>query len=71
MDPTSGPNALGSGIETQFSWIQRQDPRFLNLKFLNIIICIISIIIYIIIKMIKIKNNIIYVINIIIFIIII
>jgi hypothetical protein len=43
---------------------------FLGLRFLNIIICIINIIIYIIIKNINIRNNIICVINIIIFIII-
>ena len=55
MGPASGPNALGSGVKTQFSWVQRQDPRFLDLKFLNIIICIINIIIYIIIKSINIK----------------
>jgi hypothetical protein len=62
----------------------RQDPRELSLRFLNIIIfiitlsinmknsiiCVINIIIFIIIESINIKNNIICVINIIIFIII-
>jgi hypothetical protein len=44
-----------------------QDPRFLNLRFLNIIIYDINIIIFIIIKSINIKNNIICDINITIF----
>ena len=41
-------------------WVLRQDPRFLGLKFLNIINCTINIIIFIIIKSIDIKNIIIY-----------
>ena len=73
MSPTSGPDCLRSGVRTsaswvfvrtQFYWVLHQDPRFLGLMFLNIIICILNIIIFII------KNSIICVINIIIFIII-
>ena len=44
---------VGSCVKTQFSWVRCQDPRFLSLRFLNIIICIIIIII---IKSIDIKN---------------
>ena len=47
---------VGSCIKTQFSWVRCQDPSFLGLRFLNIIICIINIIILIIIKSIDIKN---------------
>ena len=88
----SGPKANGSYVRIQFPWAesgpkangsQHQDPWFLGLWFLNIIIFIviksinikiiffvINIIIFIIIKSINIKNSIICVINIIIFIII-
>ena len=62
----SGPKAKGSCVSTQFSWVLLQDPRFLGLKFLNIIICAINIIIYIIIESINMKHSIICVINIII-----
>jgi hypothetical protein len=48
----------------------REDLRLIGLRFLNIIICVINIVIFLIIKNIIIKNIIICVINIIIFIII-
>jgi hypothetical protein len=66
FDPASGLNCLRSGIKTQFYWVFLQDPRFLGLSFLNIIICILNIIIFIIIKSINMKNSIICLINIII-----
>jgi hypothetical protein len=66
----SGPNSLASCLRTQSKWILLQDPRFLGLKFLNIIICVINIVIFIIIKSINIKIIIICIIKIIIFIII-
>jgi hypothetical protein len=55
MSPASEPNSLGSGVRTHFSWVRRQDLRFLGLRFLNIIICAINFIIFIIIKIIHIK----------------
>jgi hypothetical protein len=55
---------VGSYVMTQFSWVRCQDLRFLGLRFLNIIVCIINIIIFIIIKSIDIKNIIICLINI-------
>ena len=70
MGPLSGPKRIGYCVKTQFSWVPHQDPRFYRLRFLNIIICIINIIFFIISKGINIKNSIICVINIIIFIII-
>jgi len=70
VGPASKPNFVGSGIKTQLSWVLCQDPRFLGLKFLNIIICVINDIIFLIIQGIHIKNIIICVLNIIIFIII-
>ena len=65
-----GPNSHESCVKTQFCWVRHEDPMFQGLKFLNIIICIINIVIFIIIKTINIKNSIICVTNIIIFIII-
>jgi hypothetical protein len=56
MSPASEPNSLGSSVRTHFSWVRRQDLRFLGLRFLNIIICAINFIIFIIIKIIHIKN---------------
>jgi len=56
MDLASGPISLGSYLRTQFSWVQRQDPKFLGFRFLNIIICVINIVIFIIIKSINIKK---------------
>jgi hypothetical protein len=70
LDPALGSKDNGSCDRNRFSRVRRQDPGFLGLKFLNIIICIINIIIFIIIKSINIKNIIICVINIIIFILI-
>jgi hypothetical protein len=52
----SEPDSVGSSIQThgnrswqriQEHWVQRQDPMFLSLGFLNIIICLINIIIII------------------------
>ena len=62
--------SLGSCIGTQSSWILCQDPRFLGLGFIDIIICIINIIIFLILQSIHLKNKILSVIKIIIFIII-
>jgi len=56
MSPASEPNSLGSGVRTHFSWIRHHDLRFLDLRFLNIIICVIN---FIIIKIIYIIINII------------
>jgi len=84
LAPASEPKANESCVSTQFSWVRHQDPKFLDHRFLNIIIyiiiksinikniiiCVINIIIFIIIKSINIKNSIICVINIIMFIII-
>jgi hypothetical protein len=47
---------VGFCVRIQFSWVRCQDPRFLGLRFLNILNCIINIIIFIIIKSIDIKN---------------
>jgi hypothetical protein len=70
LDPASAPNFLESRVKTQFFWVKRQDPMFLGFRFLNITICVINIIIFIIIKSINIKIIIICIINIFIFIII-
>jgi hypothetical protein len=70
LGSASGPKGDESCIRIQGSWVLRQDPRFLGLRFLNIIIYVINIIIFIIIKSINIKIIIICIINIIIFIII-
>jgi hypothetical protein len=55
MGPASGPNSNGSCVRTQFSWVRRQVPTLIGLRFLNIIICVINIVIFIIIKNINIK----------------
>jgi hypothetical protein len=70
LGPASGSRSLKSCVSTQSSRVICQDSMFLGFGFLNIIIYIINIIIFVIIKSIRIKNIIIYVINIIIFIII-
>ena len=70
VGPASKPNFVGSSVKTQLSWVLCQDPRFLGLEFLNIIICVINDIIFLIIQGIHIKNIIICVLNIMIFIII-
>jgi hypothetical protein len=61
---------MGIVQEPNFIGFFYQDRRLLGSRFLNIIICILNIIIFIIIKSINIKNIIICIINIIIFIII-
>jgi hypothetical protein len=70
LGPTSWPITIESCLQTQSKWVLLQDPRFLGFRFLNIIICVINIVIFIIIKSINIKIIIICIINIIIFIII-
>jgi hypothetical protein len=58
LGPESGPMINEYCVRTQFYWILHQNPRFLNLRILNIIICFINIIIFIIINIInKIINN--------------
>jgi hypothetical protein len=51
-----------SFIKIHFAWVLPPDPRFLDLMFLNIIICVINIVIFIIIKSINIKSIIIFII---------
>jgi len=46
----SGFNFFGFYIKCQFSWVGCLGPKVLGLGFLNIIICIINIIIFIIIE---------------------
>jgi len=70
IDPASRSMLIRSCFRTQFSWILGQDSRFLDHKFLNIIICVINIVIFIVIKSINIKIIINCIINIIFFIII-
>jgi hypothetical protein len=59
------PRANVSCVRTQFSWILCQDLGLLDLGFLNIIIFLINIIIFIIVESINIKHIIICVLNII------
>ena len=61
MSPTSGLKVNRSCVDTQFSWVWYQNPRFQSLRFLNIIICIINIVIFIIIKHINIKKILLFV----------
>lgn len=48
LDLVAGLGVLGSGVRIQFSWVICQDPRLLDLRFFNIIILLINIIILII-----------------------
>jgi hypothetical protein len=59
------PRANGSCVRTQFSWVLCRDPGLLGFRFLNIIISLINIIIFIIVESINIKPIIICVLNII------
>ena len=56
MGHASRPKGDESFIKIHFAWVLPPDPRFLGLIFLNIIICVINIVIFIIIKSINIKN---------------
>jgi hypothetical protein len=57
--------ANGSCVRIQFSWVLCQDMRLLDFGFLNIIISLINIIIFIIVESINIKHIIICILNII------
>jgi hypothetical protein len=59
------PKANGSCVRIQFSWVLYQDPGLLGLGFLNIIIFLKNIIIFIIVESSNIKHIIICVLNII------
>jgi hypothetical protein len=59
------PKVNESCIKTQFSWVLCQDLKLLGLRFLNIIIFLINIIIFIIVESINIKHIIICFLNII------
>jgi len=67
VGPLSRSRVIGSWscVRIQFSWVLCQDAGLLGLGFLNIIISLINIIIFIIVETINIKHIIIYVLNII------
>jgi hypothetical protein len=61
LGPALGPNSVC--VRTHFAWVLHRDPILLSIGFINIIICVINIIIFLIIQSIHLKN----IINIIIF----
>ena len=58
---SSGRLSLWSCIRTHCCWVLRRDPILLGIGFINIIICVINIIIFLMIQSIHLKNIIIFV----------